>query len=114
MIDGKPFTDTLGELEQGQVLRDLTARQREIVEAVLETVKKGSLTITLEYTPTGRGSVEIDVKIKPNVPEHGRPSTTFFATPDNTLVRDDPKQPKLPLHRVDTPSNDPIHVPDRR
>lgn len=114
MIDGKPFSDVLGELENGQALRDLTRLQYEVVRAVLDTVKKGSLTITIEYTPTGRGSVETDVKITAKAPEHGRPSTTFFATPEGTLMRDDPKQPKLPLREVDDPRHDPINVYERR
>lgn len=98
---GKPFTDTLGEIEGGRFLRKLTEMVNEIVLAAMETRKAGTLALTLKFTPTGRGSIEIDAKHKATVPEHDRSSTTFFATPEGTLLRDDPTQPRLPLRSVD-------------
>ena len=44
--------------------------------------------------------VELDAKIDATVPEHDRPSTTFFVTPEGTLMRNDPNQPRLPLREV--------------
>lgn len=97
---GRPFTDTLGELENGGFLKELTEATYNISHAVRETRKKGKLKITLNFTPTGRGSVQIDAEFEANEPEHDRPSTIFFQTPDGTLLRDDPNQPKLPLRAV--------------
>ena len=109
-ITGKPFTDTLGEIEGGTFLRELTAEFYEVVRAAMETRKAGAMKIAVKVSPTGRGSVEIDAKFDATIPEHDRPSTTFFVTPEGTLLRDDPSQPRLPLRQVDTPRNDPIKV----
>lgn len=99
-IEGKPFTDVLGELENGYWLREITAKVYEIVKASRETRKPGALKIALKFSPTGKGSVEVDAKFDATVPEHDRPSTTFFLTPEGTLVRNDPNQPRLPLREV--------------
>lgn len=110
MHDGKPFTDVLGEVENGQLLRDLTREVYKITNATLETRKAGTLKITMKFTPTGRGSVEIDAKYDAAVPEHDRPTTTFFVGTDGELMRNDPSQPDLPLRVVRGQDNDPIRV----
>lgn len=99
-IEGKPFTDLLGELEGGYFLKELTAKVYEVVRATRETRKAGAVKIAIKISPTGRGSVELDAKLDATVPEHDRPTTTFFMTPDGTLMRNDPNQPRLPLREV--------------
>lgn len=99
-IEGRPFTDVLGELENGFLLKEITAKVYEVVRAVRETRKPGSLKLAFKITPTGRGSVELDAKVDASVPEHDRPTTTFFMSPDGTLLRNDPNQPRLPLREV--------------
>lgn len=99
-MDGKPFTDTLGELEGGQFLRDLTEASYQIARAVRETRKPGAIKISIKFSPTGKGSVELDAKVDVSEPEHDRPTTTFFLGPDGTLLRSDPNQPRLPLREV--------------
>lgn len=98
-IEGKPFTDVIGELEGGDVLRELTAKLYEVGRAVRDTRKDGSLTLNVKVSPTGK-SFLVDAKIVAKVPEHDRPSTTFFMTPEGTLMRNDPNQPRLPLREV--------------
>jgi hypothetical protein len=44
------------------------------------------------------------------VPEHDRPTTTFFVGKDYSLQRNDPAQPRLPLREVEVPNNDPVKV----
>lgn len=111
-FEGKPFTDTLGEIEGGVFLRELTAQFYAVVRAAMDTRKAGAVKIAIKVAPTGRGSVELDAKMDATIPEHDRPSTTFFVTPEGTLMRDDPNQPRLPLRQVDTPRNAPIQVKD--
>ena len=107
-INGKPFTDVLGEIENGEVLRDLTRALYEVTRAVIETRKAGGLKLAIKLTPTGRG-IQIDAKFESVVPEHDRPSTTFFYDEDGTLIRNDPTQPQLPLHRVvDAEDTEPV------
>lgn len=109
-IEGKPFTDILGEIENGQFLRELTAQVYEIVRATQETRKPGALKLAIKISPTGRGSVELDAKMDATVPEHDRPSTTFFVTHDGTMMRNDPNQPRLPLREIEDTRNDPVSV----
>lgn len=99
-IEGRPFTDVIGDLENGDVIADLTASLYEVVRAVQETRKPGGIKFTLKVTPTGRGSVELDAKYDASVPEHDRPCTTFFVGKDGSLLRNDPNQPRLPLREV--------------
>ena len=111
--DGKPFSDVMGELEAGQYLRDVTKELRKLVHAVRDTRKAGALTLSFKLSPTGRGNVEIASAYTSKVPEHDRPATVFFTTPDATLLRDDPEQPRLPLRRVDDDDDQqPIRVSD--
>lgn len=109
-MNGKPFTDVIGELENGQLLRELTETVYNITHAVRETRKPGGLTLKLKFTPTGRGSVELDASFVANEPEHDRPTTTFFLSPDGTLLRNDPSQPRLPLREVENDTNAPVRV----
>lgn len=99
-IEGKPFTDVLGELEGGYLLRELTSKVYEVVNATRETRKPGTIKLNIKISPTGKGSVELDAKIDATIPEHDRPTTTFFVTPEGTLMRNDPNQPRLPLREV--------------
>lgn len=99
-IEGRPFTDVLGELENGYLLKEITSKVYEIVRAVRETRKPGALKLAVKISPTGRGSVELDAKVDATIPDHDRPTTTFFMSPDGTLLRNDPNQPRLPLREV--------------
>lgn len=109
-IRGKPLTDTLGELNGGQFLADVTEELYNVMAAVMETRKAGALTIKLSISPTGKGTVEVDAKFDGKKPEEGYPSTTFFVGKDLSLQRRDPSQPDLPLRAVDVPTNEPVRV----
>ena len=109
-IPGKPFTDLLGEIEGGELLHDLTEAYYLIVSAVMETRKAGKLKLTVDFKPTGKGTVSIDAKFDAIEPEHDRMSTTFFVGNDGSLQRHDPNQPNLPLRAVEHPNNEPVRV----
>jgi len=111
-IPGKPFTDTLGEIANGEALNELTAATYEIIEAVMDTRKPGSISFTINFNPTGKGSIEATAKIANKVPEHDKPTTTFFVGKDFSLQRSDPNQPRLPLREVEVPNNEPIRLAD--
>lgn len=98
--DPIPFDEVLRQSENGQLLRDLTEAYYSITHAVMETRKNGALKIAFKFTPTGKGAVEIDAKFDADVPEHARPTTTFFVTAAGGLIRDDPFQPSLPLREA--------------
>ncbi len=102
-IKGKPLTDTLGELQNGQFLGEATEEIYNVIAAVMETRKAGSLTIKLDFKPTGRDVVSVAATFSSKKPEEGRPETTFFVAADGSLQRKDPKQQDLPLREVEMP-----------
>ena len=59
----------------------------------------GTITLNVSISPTGKSFI-VDAKVSAKIPEHDRPSTTFFMTPEGTLMRNDPNQPRLPLREV--------------
>lgn len=109
-IKGKPFTDVLGEIENGKFLRDVTEATYNVVGAVMETRKPGKITLTIDVKPTGKGTVAIDANCLTKEPEHDRPATTFFVGQDLSLQRQDPNQPRLPLREVETADDKPLRV----
>lgn len=94
------FADVLRELAGGASYDALGDKLTEIVQAVMEHRKSGELSIKLKVKPNGESSVIITDEIKCKVPEGTRGETLFFATSAGTLVRDDPRQEKLPLRAV--------------
>jgi hypothetical protein len=92
------FLQTVKEIRRGGLVSDLEAQLADLVMGVRETGRKGQLVLTLTVAPASAGNVETllvtdDVKLKRPKPVLG--STIFFATPDNTLRRNDPRQPEL-------------------
>lgn len=94
------FDKTLRELRNGECLADASAAFTELVKNVRLTGKKGAFTLKLTITPTVKGdsaviTVEDDVKVTP--PKEEKKQSVFFATEDNVLQRNDPRQRDLPL-----------------
>lgn len=96
----RPFADVLRDLTGGQTYEELTSALAEVVAAVLDTKKVGTLTLNLKIRPNGDAGVMITDDIKSTVPVLSRGETFFFATSGGSLVRDDPRQEKLPLRQV--------------
>jgi hypothetical protein len=95
----RSFVEVLSEINHGNVVDDLTSRLAAVVAGVTATDKKGALTLTVEVTPNGDGSVQVVAKIKTVIPDPTRGTTIMFVQEDNSLGRDDPKQGKLDLDR---------------
>lgn len=96
----RQFAEILRELCAGETYEELTARLGEVVEAVAETRKVGLISITLKIKPNGDAGVIVTDEIKTKVPEKARGDTVFFVTSGGSLVRQDPRQPDLPLRSV--------------
>jgi hypothetical protein len=98
----KPFIDTLRALRDGQTEDDLANELNALVEAVATTGKKGTLTLTITVQKISKNSEQLvlvdDVKTK--LPKADRGASIFWPTPENNLVRHDPRQGKLELKRV--------------
>ena len=98
------FQETILQIQNGATLAELSEELRKVVAAVRETGKAGALTLTLKVVPASRGATDvlmIESQVKAKLPERERGRTVFYATDDNQLVRNDPKQQMLPLRVVD-------------
>ena len=97
----RPFQDLLREHRGGLTHDELSDALHDLVAAVTDEGKAGSLTVTFKVKPMGKGEgleVSADIKCKPPVKTPG--VSIFFATPENALVREDPRQKNLDLREV--------------
>ncbi len=92
----KPFTDFFKQLDFGNLEQEATDALQDMVHACTQTGKSGELTIKVKLKPIGNtGQVELDAEVKAKVPTPTRGKTLMFATPDNNLQRENPKQQTL-------------------
>lgn len=98
---GRPFADVLRDLAGGKTYEEAGSELANVVQAVMETGKVGSLTLTLKIKPNGEHSVIMTDSITARVPQGNRGETLFYATSGGSLVREDPRQEKLPLRQVE-------------
>ncbi len=92
------FIDVLKELRGGQAIDDLGAELKALTAAIRESGRAGKLTLTITAKPASKGTVstllfEAAITVKRPVKE--TESTIFYATDENTLQRNDPRQPEL-------------------
>lgn len=85
------FNATIQNIRDGALLELLTGKLSEVVEAVQEHGKAGSLQITLSIKPNGDDAVTISSKVKASVPEATVGDALFFVSGGN-LVRRNPRQ----------------------
>ncbi len=104
----KPFAAFLQEQRRGGLHGELTDRLAEVVQAVQEHGKPGSLTLKLSIKPNGDGTtmtVSDDISCKTPEPERG--AAIFFADDDGNLLRHDPRQLEIPVREVPKPEAEP-------
>jgi hypothetical protein len=100
-MSARPYADLLREHRGGLTHEELSDALRDLVVAVTEENKAGSLTFTVKVKPMGKGDgleVSADIKCKPPAKTPG--VSIFFATPEGSLVREDPRQKNLELRDV--------------
>lgn len=93
----RPFTDVLRDMRKGKVVAEATDRLAELVMAVLETGKPGTLSLQLSVRTQSRGDNAVIVAAKVGVkkPQLDLPEALFFADGDGALLRDDPTQMRM-------------------
>lgn len=98
----RPITDVLRDIRKGRAVDLATERLAELVRAVDETGKAGSLTLTINVKPEkGGGSAKtIAVEVKAKIPEVDLPEAVFFSTEDGALLRSDPAQAEMAFREV--------------
>lgn len=97
----RSFVDFLRDHGNGVTLDALSDKLNELVAAVTDQNKSGSLTISIKLKPAGNsGALEVGVDAKVKKPENPPGVSIFFATPENNLQRQDPRQSTMELREV--------------
>lgn len=106
----RPFIAILNEQREGDLTDELSSSLSEVVAAVVEHGKAGSLTLQLKINPaeTGAGAVTIVDELKTKVPEPAKDKTLFFADKNGQLSRRDPRQMTFDQNVRELPKPEPI------
>jgi len=95
------FIKFMQEHRSGATSEDISDKIRELVAAVTDEGKGGKITITLSIKPMGKGDgLEVSVETKASLPKPTPGVSIFFASPENALVRQDPRQSLMELREA--------------
>ena len=72
----------------------------ELVNAVTNTGKAGSMTLTVNLKPSTAGALAVRGEVKIKKPQRLPREALLWPTPDGNLLSEDPKQTKLELKQV--------------
>ena len=101
MSSSRPFMDFLREHRNGSTHDDLSDALQEVVAGVLEEGKAGKLTLTISIKQLGKSDgLEVAAEVKASPPKPTPGVSIFFASPENNLVRQDPRQQTMELREV--------------
>lgn len=108
----KPFAVFLQEHKRGALAGELAATLQEVVAAVIEHGKKGSVTLKLDVAPSKDGmTVFVTDDVKKSVPKADRGGSIMFPDAKGNLHRSDPNQMRLErFHVVETAAEEPVVV----
>ena len=97
----KPFAAFIQEQRGGNLHGELSDALAELVLAVSEHRKKGTLQLKILVVPNADGTtVTVADEIKLNAPEGERGAAIFFVDEHGNLSRQNPRQIELPLREV--------------
>lgn len=91
----RPFADFLQEHNNGHGHRKASIALQDVVQAVVETGKKGSVTITVAVEPmkgAEDGTLMLTVNVAEKIPTEPVKAAVFYADDDGNLTRNDPRQ----------------------
>lgn len=90
----KPFGLYLKTTNRGRTEADLSAKMHELIEQVLETGKKGTLTltITVDADDADARRLVLTEKVVSKLPQPDPRKSIFFADDTGNLTRNDPSQ----------------------
>ncbi len=97
-----PFVEWLEQYKKGEVDTELTHELRTLIEAVQETGKPGTITLTLKVNRKGEAQVTILEDVKVKTPVHDRSETIYFVDQHLNLQRSDPRQGVLTPFKRET------------
>ncbi len=93
----RPFGEWLTAQRQGALNVEAGFELNQLVEAVRDTNKGGTLILTIRIEPGKGNSLEVTDKVTIKPPQHDRETALWFADDHGNLTRVDPRQPQLPL-----------------
>lgn len=98
------ITDVLRDIRKGRPVEEATMALADVVRAVDETGKEGSVTITLKIKPAKHGGPEktLIAEVKSKKPIADIAPAVFFSDQDGDLHRVDPNQNEMQLDEVRT------------
>lgn len=97
----RPFMDFLREHRTGITHDLLSDALQDLVAAVVQEQKVGKLVLTIGVKPMGKGDgLEVSAQIDCKPPKETAGVAIFFPTPDNNLVRQDPRQTTMELREI--------------
>ena len=91
-MEHRTFTSTVEALRFGALGDELTDKLRDLVASCATTGRAGAITLTLALKPGKGGQIEVFDEIKVKLPKEEKGSSLMFATPENNLQREDPRQ----------------------
>ncbi len=97
------ITDILRDIRKGAAIEEGTNALADVVRAVDETGKEGSVTIVLKVKPPKHGGPEktLVAEISCKKPCADIAPAIFFSNQEGDLVRFDPRQEEMPLGEAD-------------
>lgn len=115
MSHTRPFADFLREQSAGRTHDDLTTALAEVVSAVKDTGKKGTVTLTVTVAPLDKNGNALTVTdvVKKVIPQHDRRKSIFYADDSGNLTKDDPMQPTFEGLRVAPSTPAPINLQEK-
>lgn len=99
-----PFNQTLAKLNRGELNDELTALLADVIKAVRETRKQGTVTVSLNVAMLNsrtEDTIKITPKVSHKIPELDREESIVFSTANGDVLFDDPNQVKMDLKAVD-------------
>lgn len=100
------ITDVLREIRKGRPVEEATTALNDVVRAVDETGKEGSVTIVLKIKPAKHGGPEktLVCEVSAKKPIADIAPAVFFSNDEGDLHRVDPRQEEMALDEVPTTS----------
>lgn len=100
-MSSRPFMDFLREHRSGVTHDLLSDKLQELVAAVMQEGKGGTLTLKIGVKPMGKNDgLEVAASIDVKAPKETPGTSIFFPTPENNLVRQDPRQQAMELREI--------------
>lgn len=105
----RPFADFIAETNRGRTHDTLTAELHDLVAAVQQHGRKGTLTLTLTVAPLAKGDdsqFTVTEEVKTSKPKADPRPSIYFVDRAGNLNTDDPNALPLPVFRdlPDTPA----------